>query len=155
MKTEEYIQDIICQVLVLNKSKKLIYSVLNEFMPEYEKINLDYTGKPDDENYEFKSEDEMINCYIETPNVKQTFYWHRHENSFDKIVVGANITSDDQIVFSLTFDGTSNEEAAYYLRLKRFLNSEIGVISYVNPAEYYNGGDFKNRYQNIIYEFEK
>ena len=73
MNEEEYIQDIVCQVLIPEKSKAVIYAVLNEFIPEYETINLDYTGKADDENYEFESEDEMINYYIETPNIRQTF----------------------------------------------------------------------------------
>lgn len=155
MREEEFLRDIICQVLVEKKSKELIYSVLNEFIPGYETLNLDFTGKPDDENYLFESEDEMIACYTETPNVEQTFYWNKHEENPDKIMVGANITSDDQIVFSLTFNGTLKTEAEYYLRLKRFLNSQIGVISYVNPAEYENGTDFKNRYGNYIYEFEK
>jgi len=155
MEKEEVIRDIICQVLVKKKSKELIYSLLNEFLPRYEPINLDYTGKPDDENYVFKSEDEMISSYTETLNVRQTFYWNKHEENPDKIMVGANITPDNQTVFSLTFDGTIKTEIEYYLRLKKFLNSEIGVISYVNPAEYESGNDFKNRYENEIYEFEK
>ncbi len=152
---EEFIRDIICQVLVLEKSKELIYSVLNEFIPGYEKINLDYTGKPNDENYVFESEDEMVSCYVDTLNVSQTFYWNKYEGNKDKIIVGANITDDNQIVFSLTFNGTLKTEAEYYLRLKKFLNSNIGVISYVNPAVYDNGKDFKKRYEKKIYEFEK
>ena len=59
-------KDIICQVLVQKKSKVLIYGVLNEFIPSYEPINLGYAGKPDDEQYEFQSEEEMIDCYINT-----------------------------------------------------------------------------------------
>ncbi|MDW7690952.1 hypothetical protein R9C00_20650 [Flammeovirgaceae bacterium SG7u.111] len=150
----EYIQDIVCQVLVQEKSKELIYSVLNEFIPEYETINLDYVGKPDDEDYEFESEDEMISCYIETPSVRQAFYWNKYGDNPDKIMVGVNVTSDNQLVFSLTFNGTLKIESEYYLRLKKFLKSNTGVISYVNPAEYDNGNDFKLRYENEIYEFE-
>lgn len=146
MGKEEFIRDIICQVLVEKKSKGLIYSVLNEFIPKYETINLDYTSKPDDENYTFKSEDEMISFYINTPNVNQTFYWNKNKNNPDKIMVGASITNDNQIVFSLTFNGTLKTQEEYYLRLKKILNSENGVISYVNPAEYKNGKDFKNKY---------
>ncbi|MFC4818448.1 hypothetical protein [Flavobacterium sp. GCM10023249] len=132
----------------------MIYSVLNEFIPDYETINLDYTGKPDDEYYEFKSEDEMIGCYIDTPNVSQTLYWNKLNDNPDQIMVGANITEDNQIVFSLTLNGTPETEAKYYLRLKKFLNSNIGVITYIDPAEYENGMDFKQRYKNVLYEFE-
>lgn len=153
MEKDEFISDIICQVLVEKKSKELIYSILNEFIPGYETLNLDYSGKPDDENYVFESEDEMLSCYIETPNVEQTFYWNKHVENPDKVMVGANITKDNQIIFSLTLNGTNKTEAQYYLKLKRFLNSKVGVISYINPAEYENGEDFKNRYGNITYEF--
>lgn len=155
MKKAEIITDIICQVLVDHKSKELVYSVLNEFIPGYEKINLDYTGKPDDENYEFQSEDEMLSCYIDTQNISQTFYWNKYNQNSNKMMVGVTITDDDQMVFSLTFDGELETEANYYLRLKEFLNSDIGVISYVNPAEYNNGKDFSLRYGNEKYEFEK
>ncbi|NOQ70456.1 MAG: hypothetical protein GQ574_00555 [Crocinitomix sp.] len=155
MEKEEFIRDIICQVLVEKKSKKLIYSILNEYIPGYETLNLDYTGKPDDENYVFESEDEMISSYTENPNVEQTFYWNKYEKNPDNIMVGANITTDNQIVFSLTFNGNLKTKVEYYLGLKKFLNSKVGVISYVNPAEYDNGNDFKNRYSNENYEFEK
>ena len=155
MDKEDFIRDIICQVLVEKKSKELIYAVLNEFIPGYETINLDYIGKSGDENYVFKSEDEMINSIIETPNIRQTVYWKKPKENPDKIMVGANITADNKVVFSLTFNGTRKTEAEYYLRLKKLLNSEIGVISYANPAEYDGGNDFKNRYENEVYEFEK
>lgn len=146
------ITDIVCQVLVKTKSKDLIYSVLNEFIPNYCKLNLDYTGKPDNMDYIFQSEDEMITCYTETPNVEQTFYWNREEND---ITVGANITNDDQIVFSLTFRGTEDDKANMYLRLKKFLNANIGVISYVDPAYYENGSDFERQFRDTLYDFEK
>ncbi len=155
MEKEKLIRDIICQVLVQKKSKELIYSVLNEFVSGYETINLSYTGKPDDEKYVFESEDEMIGSYIETPNVRQTFYWNKYENNPDRIMVGVNITTDNQIVFSLTFNGTLKTEAEYYMRLKKVLKSKIGVISYMNPVEYDSGNDFKNKYENEVYEFEK
>ncbi|MCI5058415.1 MAG: hypothetical protein MRY83_20050, partial [Flavobacteriales bacterium] len=111
--TDEFIKDIICQVLVRQKSSDLIFSVLNEFIPGYEKINLDYTGKPDDEDYEFQSEDEMIGYFSDTPNVRQTFYWNKKNENPDRIMVGAAITDDNHIVFSLTFDGTSETEIHY------------------------------------------
>jgi hypothetical protein len=145
---EDFFRDIICQVLVDYKSKELIYSVLNEFIPNYEKLNLDYAAKPDDENYLFQSEDEMISYFTNTPNVSQTFYWNQPIENPDKIMVGANITIDNQIVFSLTFNGTDETEGKYLLQLKKTLNSNISVISYVIPAEYESGNDFKQRYEH-------
>ena len=146
MGNEEFIRDIICQVLVTSKSKEVIYSILDEFIPGYEPINLDYTGIPDDENYKFKSEDEMISYYVATLDVQQTFYWQKDSDSLGKIMVGVNITSDNQIVFSLTLDGVKERETEYFNRLKHFLNSEIGVVSYVDPVDYEDGNDFASRY---------
>ena len=97
----------------------------------------------------------MISYYINTQSVEQTFYWSKYTDNPDEIMVGANITNDDQIVFSLTLNGTLKTEAKYYIKLKSFLKSDIGVISYVNPVGYENGNDFKYRYQNEKYEFEK
>lgn len=154
MKKEEFIQDIICQVLVGSKSRELIYSVLNEFIPGYEKIGLDYANNPHNESFKFQSKDEMINCYINALNVSQTFYWNKYIENPDKIMVGVNITNDNQIVFSLTFNGTLKTEAEYYLRFKKFLNSDIGIISYINPAVYDNGQDFETKYGSIKYDFE-
>ncbi|CAL2094321.1 protein of unknown function [Tenacibaculum sp. 190524A02b] len=140
-------RDVICQVLVEEKSKDLIFSVLNKFIPDYEKLNLDYTGKIDDINYIFKSEEEMINYYVEKDKVNQTFYWNKYENNPDKIMVGVNILADNQIVFSLTIDGCEQKETEYFRELKSFLKSEIGVVSYINPVEYDSGKDFRDRYE--------
>ena len=155
MSKDIIIRDIVCQVLVEEKSKALIYSVLNEFIPEYESINLDYTTKPNDDEYKFNTEDEMISCFVDTQNVRQSFYWNKYNNNPDKIMVGANITDDNKIVLSLTFNGTRETEAKHYRRLQEVLNSCIGVISYVNPAEYDNGSDFRIRYENESYKFEE
>lgn len=149
MRNKEFIRDIVCQVLVTRKSKELIYSILEEFIPGYEPINLDYTGIPDDENYRFKSEDEMISFYIDTLNVQQTFYWQKDRDNPDKIMVGVSITNDNQVVFSLTFDGIREKENEYLDRLKNLLNSEIGVVSYVDPADYEDGKDFASKYGYI------
>lgn len=149
------IMDIVCSILANENSSKVIYDVLNKFLPNYEKLNLDYTNPPNDENYEFKSEDEMLNYFVEHKEFAQTFYWNKYQDNPGKIMVGANITDDDKLIMSLTFNGTNETEQKYYLELKSILNSEIGVISYVNPAEFENGEDFKLRYRNIKYEFEK
>ncbi|MCJ8290425.1 MAG: hypothetical protein HRT58_12230 [Crocinitomicaceae bacterium] len=156
LKEEEISIDIICQVITDSKSLDTIYSVLDEFIPGYVRLNLDYTGKPNDDEYEFESEEEMLSSYMDTPNVEQSFYWNKYSKSEnpDNIMVGANITTDNHIVFSLTFNGTQRKEKEYYLRLKEYLYSDVGVISYVNPAEYNNGIDFKTRYGDKKYSFE-
>ncbi len=152
--SKEIIRDIICQVLFEKKSKEIIISVLNKFLPNYEEIYENY-GKPNDDEYEFKSENELISYYGEIPNITQTLYWNQKSDNSDNIMVGVNVTEDNKIIFSLTLDGTEETESKYYRKLKDFLNSETGVISYVDPVFYENGKDFKQKYKNNKYDFEK
>ena len=142
----EITTDIICQIYAGQKSRKTIDLILNIFIPEYEKLSLDYASKPDDEDYIFKTEDEMINYFMENDGLTQTFYWNKSHNNPDKIMVGANITNDDKLIMSLTIDGNEQTETKYFNRLKDFLNSDIGVISYINPVKYDNGQDFIIKY---------
>jgi len=152
---KEFIRDIICSVIANECSKDIIDLVLNYFVPNYKGINLDYCNPPDNEGYEFKSEDEMINYFIDNKEFSQTFYWNKYQSNPDKIMVGANILSDDKLVISLTVDGTKETEQKYYLELKKLLKSDIGVISYIDPPEYDDGEDFIERYENLKYDFEE
>lgn len=138
--------DIVCQVYAGQKSKKTIELVLNTFIPDYEALNLDYASRVDDENYVFKTEDEMINYFIENKGLTQTFYWTKRRDNPDNIMVGANITNDDKLIISLTIDGDEKTEKKYFQKLKEILNSTIGVVSYINPASYENGLDFVAKY---------
>ena len=142
----EIIRDIICQVYAGQKSKKTIDLVLNTFIPDYEKLNVDYASRLDDEHYIFKTEDEMINYFIEIPGLNQAFYWNKNYNNPDKIMAGAIITKDDKLIMSLTIDGTLDTANKYFEKLKNILNSNIGVISYINPADYDDGQDFITKY---------
>lgn len=149
-----YYMDAICQVLVSYKSRTLVDALRQRFLPTYEELNLDYAGKPDDEAYEFQSEDELLNCYLNTPKTKITFYWKSKNKHPDNLMLGVNILKDDQMVISLTVDGVEATVATYYQQLKQFLASDIGVISYFNPAPYKDGEDFKAQYAGIHYSFE-
>ena len=149
MKANIWIRDIICQIVVDYKSTDLIYSILNEFIPRYQNLSLDYVGKPSNEDYIFKSEDEMLRYYVDTLKVDQTFYWNKYENNENKIMVGVCITEDDKMVFSLTFNGGEETKDLYFNKLKRSLNSDIGIVSYVNPVMYKDGADFKNKCRQV------
>lgn len=143
----EIIRDIVCQVYAGEKSRKTIDLVLDTFIPEYEKLNLDYASRVDDEDYIFESEDEMINYFIENTGLTQTFYWNKNHDNPDRIMVGANITEDDKLIMSLTVDGNDETENKYFGKLKNILKSDIGVISYINPTDYDNGQDFIAKYE--------
>lgn len=137
-----FMRDIICQVYAGEKSLHKIQLVLDKFLPEYEPLNLDYASKIDDQKYVFGSEYEMLAHFIDTPNVIQTFYWNQAENNPDRIMVGANITVDNKLIMSLTFNGTHEMESKYLDELKVVLQSTIGIVSYIDPAYYESGKDF-------------
>lgn len=140
----EFIQDIVCQVYFDGKSSEKIFSLLNLYLPKHEPLNLDYTLTEG-----FKSHHEMIDYFVITDNIRETFYWNQHQDNPDNIMFGVNITDDNKTVFSLTIDGTITLAEIYLKDLKKRLNSDIGGITFVNPAEYENGTDFKERYQNF------
>ncbi|WP_126654234.1 hypothetical protein [Chryseobacterium aureum] len=143
----EIIINSVCQVYAGQKSRKTIDLVLNTFIPGYEKLNLDYAYPKHDKNYIFKTEDEMVSYFIKTSALTQTFYWNKYQDNPDKIMVGANITDDDKLIMSLTMDTTEDKKNMYFNRLKEILQSDIGVITYLDPADYEDGEDFIIRYR--------
>lgn len=142
----EIIRDIVCQVYYDTKSSEKIFELLNFYLPKYKPLNLDYTFRIDCVEG-FSSNQEMIDYFVNTSNIDQTFYWNQSTDNPDNIYFGVNITDDNKTVFSLTIDGTIEQAEVYLNDLKQKLNSAIGVISFVDPAEYENGFDFKIRYQ--------
>lgn len=143
----EIVRDIVCQVYAGEKSKNIIDLVLNTFIPDYEKLNTDYTFPPNNKDYVFTTEIEMVNYFIENKGLNQTFYWNKPLHNPYKIMVGANITDDDKLVMSLTLDASLETGEEYLNKLKEVLQSNIGGISFVNPMDYENGEDFVLRYQ--------
>ncbi|MBL7881849.1 MAG: hypothetical protein JNN23_18595 [Chryseobacterium gambrini] len=141
----ELIKDIVCQVYFDGKSTENFFELLNLYLPKYEPLNLDYTSRMDSEEG-FSSNKEMIDYFVNNDHVAQTFYWNQYTDNPDRILFGVNITDDNKTVFSLTIDGTITLAEIYLNDLKQRLNSDIGVITFFNPAEYKNGLDFKMKY---------
>jgi hypothetical protein len=139
---------IICQVYAGQKAKRTINLILDKFIPGYDKLNSDYASKPGDNDYVFKTEEEMINYFIDNSGLTQTFYWNKYSDNPDHIMIGANITDDDRLIISLTMDGDDATAKKHFAQLKDLLNSKIGTISYINPADYNNGQDFIDKYAN-------
>ncbi len=154
MDSNRFQKDIVCQVLADPKSLELIQAVRKKFLPDFIPLDSNYCGLPHDPYHDFGSEHAMLEWYSMEPNVRQTFYWNGEVKTRDNIMVGANITSDNQLVFSLTVDGTEETEARINLELKSFLNSKVGVVTYIDPADYDDGEDFARRYGHIRYPYE-
>lgn len=141
----ELIKDIVCQVYFDGKLTEKIFELLHLYLPKYEPLNLDYTSRIDSEEG-FTSNKEMIDYFVNKDHVDQTFYWNQYTDNPNRILFGVNITDDNKTVFSLTIDGTITLAEIYLNDLKERLNSDIGVITFINPAEYENGLDFKMKY---------
>lgn len=116
-------------------------------MPEYKVLNLEYAFRNDDDEKGFGSEEEMLEYFVNTNDIAQTFYWNQYVDNPDKILFGVDITDDNKTIFSLTVNGTIALAEAYLNDLKQKLNSDIGIMTFYNPAEYENGLDFKTKYQ--------
>lgn len=84
----------------------------------------------------------MIGYFIDMDYVQQTFYWNQNIDNPDRISFGVSITDDNKTIFSLTINGTIALAEIYLHDLKQKLNSNIGVITFVNSAEYDSGADF-------------
>ncbi|MGZ5303414.1 MAG: hypothetical protein ACXWDO_04830 [Bacteroidia bacterium] len=59
---------------------------------------------------------------------------------------GAFFTSDGMLIMSLTVNPITKTEQEYLKELKKFLDSKIGVINYINTPEFENGHDFIAKY---------
>lgn len=66
------------------KSSEKIFNLLNLYLPKHEPLNLDYTYRPDSEKG-FESNKEMIDYFVDTDHVNQTFYWGQYVDNPDRI----------------------------------------------------------------------
>ncbi|MGZ5283882.1 MAG: hypothetical protein ACXWEY_16525 [Bacteroidia bacterium] len=139
-------RDIICCVLAHERSPQIIYKVLNNFIPFYEKLNGDYVHPNNDPFYQFKNEEEIVNYFSENKSEETTLFWNQYYDNPDKIMGGAFFTSDGMLIMSLTVNPITKTEQEYLKELKKFLDSKIGVINYINPPEFENGHDFIAKY---------
>jgi hypothetical protein len=60
--------DAICCVLTTDRSKQVVDTVLKEFIPNYERLNGDYTFPAGDPEYVFTSEEEMLSYFVNHPH---------------------------------------------------------------------------------------
>jgi hypothetical protein len=138
----EQLNDLICLVHAGGKSKEKIDLVLNHFIPNYQPLDLDYMDHPIIENYEFQSETEIIEVFLNTENVRQLFFWKDGNRGKYNYMVGANITIDNQLVMSLTLDGMEEDFERHFLELKDLLKSEIGACFYTQYPHFEDGRGF-------------
>ncbi len=143
------LQDVVCSVLTNENIKREIDKVLNEFLPGHEPVNPALMSHPVNEALTFHTEEEMIHFYLTNQGFAQSIYWKKQQDNPDNRMVGADITSDGMIIMSLTMAISAENAVAWLQRLKSFMNSSIGVVSYGILPAYTDGNDFVKRYQHV------
>jgi len=138
--------DAVCAVLAPERTKDVIRLVLMNYIPAYEPLRGDYAFPADDDSYVFTSEDEMLDYFISHPTQAQVFFWNQGKQNPSRIMVGAFLTTDEQLIVSLTLPADGEREQAYLAELKALLDSSVGVISYQIPPPFDDGADFIRRY---------
>jgi len=148
---EDFTQDdSICCALTNNRTIETVYQVLNHYLPGYEKLPGDYgiAGVP--EELTFASEDAMLRFCLADSSLAGSFHWNTYVDNPRNIMVGAMLTSDGQLVMSLTMQATQAciVEETYLAELQKMIGSDCGVIYGNMLPEFEDGADFRARYQH-------
>ncbi len=133
--------DALCFVMATNRKKETIYSILNEFAPDHQKIESDYVFNSEFEDMVFENEDSILTFLEENTTVRGTIYWKDKYPHY--AMTGAHFTSDGSLILSLTIEADGTKEDSYLADLKRRLQSEIGIIYYNLFPNFINGEKFK------------
>jgi hypothetical protein len=152
-KVEEFENtDAVCCVASSKRDTNEVYEFLNDFLPNRKEINLDYCLHPEDETHKFKTELEMISCFVERKSLSQVFFWNEAEDSSEGWMLGVCFTKDGGTIFSITLPADGATEFAVLEKLKSYIQSDKGLVSY----NYYPGfgtlSEFEEsmgKYQNV------
>jgi len=148
---EDFTQDdAICCALTNNRTIETVYQVLNHYIPGYEKLPGDYgiSGVP--EELTFADEDAMLRFCLADSRLVGCFFWNKPVDNPRNIMVGAMLTSDGQLVMSLTMPATQAciVEETYLAELQKMIGSDCGVLYGNLLPEFDDGADFRARYQH-------
>lgn len=136
----------VCCVLATQRSRDVIDLTLSTFIPQFEQLDPDYASPPNDPNGTFATAQEMIDYFVLNETCEQAFFWNQPRDNPEQIMIGAFLTSDAQLIISLTLPADGKREHTYLEKLMRLLNSDTGVISYHDPPAFNDGADFINKY---------
>ena len=134
--------DTVCQVLASEQTDQIVFSALDYFIPNRIELSPEYASHPNGKP--FANELEMVRYFADHKNLSQTFYWSESAPSLDKLTIGAEFTSDGRLIITITLNGTEAVADKYLLKLKSFLDSECGFISFGAPGNYVTAEDFAN-----------
>ncbi len=138
--------DAVCCAISPKRSRQSIRITLNQFIPEFEPLNLAYAIRPEDPTRPFHSEDEMIDYFVYNKDRDQTFFWNQRHNNTNGIMVGAYFTNDNGLIMSLTVSANGRTEFELCDQLKSLLSSPASTVSYNQIPAFENAVDFMRKY---------
>lgn len=142
--------DAICCALTANRTVEVIYRVLQQYIPGYEQLPGDYGVLSLPDELTFPDEDALLHFCVADYALSGSFFWNKWHGNPHRIMVGAVLTNDGQLVMSLTMPATQTGrvEEIYLSELQLLIGSDCGVIYGNEYPPYKNGADFRLRYTN-------
>ncbi len=127
-------EDADCHVLVNSRSAETIRAFLNEFLSQRECATLGWIIAEETEaEWEIVDANELIEFCIKNPHEAHAIYWHSL-NEDERRHAWIFFTDDGATIYGLMcFDEDNKQEDELLERMKQFLGSEIGYVSYVEP----------------------
>ncbi len=132
--------DAVCCVLSKIRSSELISSVLNEFLNEKEVLDFTYC---DTHHEKFNSEKDMIDYFVCETTLSQLFFWN--EKGKPENMIGVLFTEYGKMIISLTLQGDGETEMAMLEKLKEFVGTSSGIISYNSYPTFSSEADFEQQ----------
>lgn len=142
--------DALCFVLAAERQVKLVYLMLDHFLPIHPPLTAEVDLSDEDAGREFADEVEMLTYFQDNPTKDATRYWYPRENNPADYMVGAHFTSDGHLLLSLTLPGNERDENQCLAQMKALLDSSIGLIWYNSFPEFRDGADFRQKYSDYF-----
>lgn len=144
--------DAVCCVASSKRDASVVYEFLDAFLPGRKEINPDYCLHPEDEAHKFKTEREMISYFSERLSLGQVFFWNEADHTSEGRMLGICFTEDGGTIFSITLPADGATELALLEKLKSFIQSDKGLVSYNHYPGFGTLSEFEesmDTYQNV------
>lgn len=148
-----------CYVLTNNRTKETVNNFLETFVPQRKESADIYELPQYQEKTEiiFEKDSELIDYLVQNKSIPYSIYWRNTEKS-DLRHIMCFFTNDGELILGLSTETkfpNSEIEDIYFKELQEFAESEIGLITYEEPAPN-NANEFiemiKARKHNTLYK---
>lgn len=127
-----------CYVLTNRRTKEIVNKFLETFVPQREESTDVYELPQYQEKTDitFEKDSDLIDYVVQNKSIPYTIYW-RNAEKLDLRNIMCFFTNDGELILGLStetkFPNTEIEDF-YFKKLQEFAESEIGLITYEEPA---------------------